>query len=266
MKESINFELEGDDLESKEKEPNSIGEAIFVRHGKVGSYPYDEETGFHEGNLTEESIENARARGVEIGKKLLEVYDPKKTDIIIWNSPRYRAGETADYLKEGIEESGFNVFFDQRLTMNRLGEAITPEDGEKWMKDGLKEWYTNAPESTHEALSENERMYFYLTRKMLEKVKGLREQEIRYNIGEKNEKQFDKDGKTVIIGVGHNITINKLLEELFPDKGAMENGIANLERVYLNFLDNGQVRVTLEDGRSKIVDDTHGDLKEINKE
>ncbi|MFA6252415.1 MAG: hypothetical protein WCX74_03375 [Candidatus Paceibacterota bacterium] len=266
MKEGINFELEGDNLENKEKEQTSIGEVIFIRHGKVGSYPYDEETGFHEGNLTEESIKEAKARGVEIGKKLLENYDPQNTDIILWNSPRYRAGETANYLKEGIEESGFNIFLDKSLTMDKLGEAITHEDGEEWMKKGLKEWYATAPESTHKALSENERMYLYLTRKMLEKVKGLREKEVRYNIGEENEKQFRKDGKTVMVGVGHNITINKLVEEIFPDKGAMEGGITNLERVYLKFLDNGQIKVILEDGRSKVIDDTNGDLEKINKE
>ena len=258
MKENIDFPLlegfESGNIENKEKEPKSIGEVIFIRHGKVVGYPYDEKTGFHEGNLTEESEKEAKEKGFKVGEKLLESYDPKETDIVLWNSPRYRADETADCLKKGIEETGFSIFLDKGLTMNQLGEAVTHEDGEKWIKEGFKKWYTNAPESTKKALSENEAMYFYLTRKMLEKFKRMREQEVRYNVGEKNEKKLSKNGKTVIIGVGHNITINNLLEKYFPDKSAQNGGIKNLEEVSLSFLDNDQIKITLEDGRNKIID------------
>jgi len=225
--------------EQKEKEPVVLGEALFIRHGKVGGYPYDPETGAHEGNLTED----AKREAEEMGEKLSELYDPKETNFIIWHSPRYRADQTAEIFLDKLSKNGFDVFLNKALKMEQLGETLTHEDGEVMLSvGGPKRWYAEiAPEKAKKALKENEEKFLFLARSMLEKVNRLRE---------KGNEHFDKNKKTILLGVGHNLTLNNLVSELFPDRSITNDPIKNLEKVKMKFLEGGKISVELEDGRT----------------
>ena len=224
--------------EQKEKEPVVLGEALFIRHGEVGGYPYNQETGANEGDLTED----ARRKTEKMGEELSELYNPKETDFIIWHSPRYRADQTAEILLDKLSKNGFDVFLNKALRMEQLGEALTHEDEEVLKSAGPKRWYAeNAPEKTKRALKENEEKFLFLARSMLEKVNRLRE---------KGNEHFDKNKKTILLGVGHNLTLNNLVSELFPDRSITNDPIKNLEKVKMKFLEGGKISVELEDGRT----------------
>ncbi len=91
------------------KKPDIIVD--FFRHGKPEYTEEEKLSGNFEGHLTEEGSSQVKQRAEELAKQI----DPNAEIIVIWSSPKNRALETSEIIKQVFTESEIPMLHEQSL-------------------------------------------------------------------------------------------------------------------------------------------------------
>lgn len=170
--EGINFNKSIELNEEIKKQPDLV--VNFIRHGKPEYTSEEKVAGEYEGNLTAEGIAQIEKSALD----LVADIDKGKEIVLIWKSPKRRAQQSAEIIKNVLINNGVQVL-EKKASANKislkdtkLGPSFSTPDWSNWMEEWVKQ-ETELPgdtEKPEEVKSRVGRVLTYLE-KISKKVK-----------------------------------------------------------------------------------------------
>ncbi len=157
-------------FEVKEKEPTQPDLRVdFVRHGKPEYTDEEIKSATIEGNLTEEGINQAKERALELASKI----DKEKELVVFWVSPKQRAQQAAKIIFDTFQEQLIPVIKDLRTVKSLSDVKMSPvfiadllknDAIGKWMEYWTESDLPKDTEKPEEVKKRVERIITYLER------------------------------------------------------------------------------------------------------
>lgn len=197
--EGINHGASGIELKEKEKkQPDMV--VNFIRHGKPEYTSEEKVAGEYEGNLTAEGVAQIEKSALD----LVADIDKEKEIVLIWKSPKRRAQQSAEIIKNILINNGVQVLEKEAsanktsLKDTKLGPDFNASDWSNWMAEWVRQEteLPNGAEKPEEVKSRVGRILTYLER-ISKKVK------------------LDAGKKLRIVCITHEEVFRDLLEEGF---------------------------------------------------